>query len=136
MVYTYKSSARTISAVTPLASLKSHGPFPRVEERAGESSRVLSETLLPATAYCSLSTVHYTYSSNTYDLASVSCGSSTTLYAWAAGRLASVSSAGNDFFYSYLPHSDLLSQMSNQVFDREAGSRLDIRQLRNEVLRN
>ena len=106
MVDTYTPSVRTMSAGTPLASPKPHGPFPRVKERAGESSRVLSETLLPATAYCSLSTVHYTYSSNTFDLASVSCGSHTTLYSWAAGRLTNVSSfaasAPLAVSYSYL----------------------------------
>ena len=80
----------------------------------GESSRVLSESLFASSA-CFV--VSYSYLSNTFDLASVSCGSSTTLYAWAAGRLTNVSSFGNDFFYSYVPNSDLLSQMSNQTFE-------------------
>jgi RHS repeat-associated protein len=74
-----------------------------------ESSRVLSETL------SGQSTVSYSYAPNTFDLASVGCGSSTTLYSWAAGRLTNVtalsaSSLPLGFAYSYVPNSDLLQQ--------------------------
>ena len=52
------------------------------------------------------------YDANTYELASVSIGSHTTEYFWAAGRLtnvlvSSVPLCGN-FSYSYVPNSDLL----------------------------
>ena len=75
-----------------------------------QSSRILSETLSSVTSV--LSVVNYTYSPTTFDLASVSCGSYTTLYSWAAGRLTDVSVSSvdsvRDFSYSYLANSDLL----------------------------
>ena len=54
----------------------------------GESSRVLSESLSAPSAS---SAVSYSYAPNTFDLASVSYGSYTTLYSWAQGRLTNVS---------------------------------------------
>ena len=85
----------------------------------GESSRALSETLTSVSSV--LSVVNYAYASNTYDLAAVSCGSSTTLYSWSQGRLTNITSqvGTNSLFvrYSYLPDADLLSEISNPAFE-------------------
>ncbi len=85
----------------------------------GESSRALSEALRSPTGEAWV--VSYAYVSNTFDLASVACGSHTTAYSWAAGRLTNVSwsvaAAVSAASYSYLPDSDLLSEISNPAFE-------------------
>jgi hypothetical protein len=58
--------------------------------------------------------VNYSFQTNTFDLASVSCGSCTTEYFWASGRLTNVTAvsanSARNFSYSYKPNSDLLQQ--------------------------
>ena len=82
----------------------------------GESSRVLSEI---ANRQSEIENVSYSYSSNTYDLASMSCGSVTTLYSWSQGRLTSISVDSElgtlNFNYSYVPNSDLLSTLTSDL---------------------
>ena len=79
----------------------------------GDSSRILSETLLPSVSSVS-SVVQYSYVPATKELASVGTGAHTTEYAWAAGRLTNVSwEVGTDrraVRYGFLPGSDLLLQ--------------------------
>lgn len=78
----------------------------------GQSSRVTSEQL---TGVGGTSTVDYAYHSNTYEFASAECGVTTTRYYWATGRLTNavaVTPAGpHSFVYSYVPGSDLLSEV-------------------------
>jgi RHS repeat-associated protein len=78
----------------------------------GESSRVLSETLNSSYLSC----VSYSYNSNSFDLASMSCGSCTTLYSWSSGRMTSITvncELGTlNFDYSYKQNSDLLETVN------------------------
>ena len=87
-----------------------------------QSSRVLSESLFVPSLTSVLSVVNYSYSSNTFELAKVSLDSSHyTEYFWSMGRLTNVVSVcgeiTNSFSYSYVPNSDLLSGISNLIFE-------------------
>ena len=79
-----------------------------------QTTRVVSESLQPTTDNQQPTTVSYSYHTNTFELASVSFGSYTTYYHWAAGRLTNVTFAGigvnSRFDYSYKPNSDLLQK--------------------------
>ena len=85
----------------------------------GESGRVLSETLASVSSVSSV--VSYSYHPETFDLASVSVGDAYRVeYTWLSGRLTALhaiaGSVTNDFSYSYTPDLNLVSGVSNSVF--------------------